>query len=857
MRLNPRPSFHVVSATSPSGPPPSTINTIYRKTPLSITSSNTETRRGSDPPFSLDTTMPAFVYHDIQQETVSARLPEVFSPDWKKETWRALRAESNIADSSQVGLVKNQSYAVNNETAEDLLNTFRHFHETIMKFVSELGRLHILEPQTLRKHGDERSKIVPHPVITHMYETMHQSVLDTLLDADFPSVADTVDALNRYYSRVADAIAIADFALLYALDVCAMLGGVELPHWPPCDRWQGAQYDLRGVPLEGVGLSENHAHILAEIRMLERWGAPIWTFQENQDCSRYDYDRGGLPNANEYEEGLLQARLKNIWDNAGPGVTKITCVDIVKRVHTKGTHQVVEPSYRTAQTSLLDRGAVTHGVRCSVQTSILRLLDHSSSSQIKFNEFSNIVEDKIGREIWERTRHENGLHPNPNMMHVDERIQWSQVRDAGRESNHYGVQLARFETPRTWIYPSSFVAMPTGEYPHLKHYVAPSSTVPRGTWYIVDLDDLIKDSKIPARLAGRFASSGLYGFRVAVSKVQNKDANNKTIPNSRYTAQFVFKTPNDRENFALTISRQHMDCEQRLSEEEEGQEGFTNKFLFELHPQFIDIVYSHPISDATRTQLIESAPLFALPVESEDCALRMKHVLFTMRHYELLQTNMYRPITRPDDGTHGDRLGVGLDMVTCRPITLCNIALSEAASVSLSFAHVCALQRFAYIMFILASMKGEVQFLSRIHVDNGPYRSIIIWLSRHIQQQKPEGSSFRSRVRRVQSSPFYEAVRLNSSKMVELIINIDPIDRRPNILSKEELQMYQASLDNMWSDFSKKPSRSEAKRARNNRKIQEGIQIVNMLNGACTKQPKNFSCQNRTCHTQMTRTRMI
>ena len=201
-----------------------------------------------------------------------------------------------------------------------------------------MGRLHIIAPQNLNKVQVDPEHTVLHSLITEMYTLMHEMIIHHLLNMEYADRAAVVRQLDNFYSRLAAANACADLILLHAMDACAILGGVELPHWPPTKAWWGAVINSKSLLRPGIQLSEDGEQFLATLHQLEQWGVPIWGYSISSANSRYDVRPEGLPSEHEFEE-MFQHMLHSV-DQCSVQCTKV--VQTVEQVH---TNDVLIPEY--------------------------------------------------------------------------------------------------------------------------------------------------------------------------------------------------------------------------------------------------------------------------------------------------------------------------------------------------------------------------------------------------------------------------------------------------------------------------------------------------------------------------------
>jgi hypothetical protein len=597
---------------------------------------------------------------------------------------------------------------------------------------------------------------------------------------------------------------------------CAILGGVVLPCWPPNIEWQGVVFNQKDIPTPGEESSNKAHRFLATIRRFERWGVPIWNLAVSGTNSRLDVTPSGLPCRNNYDERSFQHSLQSLVSTTGTPSSKL--VQVTTRLHTK----VVAPAYS---------GFPSGSNRHRLQKAIIALLDHDSPHHMTFASFSAIAKDILGESIWSGRLHEALMHP-PS-FDASHPMPWNRVRDALRDCSHCGVNIALFQIPRPWVQGNTSVATPAGEYVSASH-VLPSldslPATPRGAWFILEIDGLTaNDEEAIGRLASRFSRDGVYGWAFVQSSVQLKTSEGKTIPRSRFTARVLVKQKHAREHFGHVIATDFEASTQRTKDVTDVQNDFLNNFQFFAHPIFADVAYSEPITLAARSQVMHLAPPFdVLPSSSgsKDRAGQVKTVIHSLRHVELFEIGKFPPLiapTSPESPHPSTPSPVGLDMGSCTTEILRQLASSACPNDDLSFMDVCRMQRFAYLMEVLAKDGG---FVCRVFRSDGPYLKILRYLSSTIHARTPPGSSFTSRLNRQQVSPYYEAIRLTPSGHVEIILNLDVPDSAVRLPTQVEFDQYNMKLERERHDFVKKLSRSEARQRRNQKRIAEGVTAV-------------------------------
>jgi len=767
-----------------------------------LTSSNAQAACARDPQFNLDpSTAPpsAESFYPISLPTPPSN------------EFRHLIRQQQFAGINDAARLPNGPFVVESSVRTRIRASYITFHERDLAFAQDMGRLHIIAPQNLNKVQVNPERTVPHSLITEMYALMHETIIRHLLNTEYAERAAIVHQLDDFYWRLAAANACADLVLLRAVDACAILGGVELPRWPPTKEWRGAVISSKSLPPPGIQLTEDGERFLATLRQLERWGVPIWGYSISSANSRYDVRSEGLPSEDEFEEEMFQHMLHSLDPRSVQG-TKV--VHTVKRVH---TNDVLVPAYT---------GIPMGSERLRLQHAIVSLLDHDSPSHTNFASFSAIARDILGSAIWTGNRHEAALHPIS--FDTSEPMPWTRVRDAIRECAHCGVNVALFQIPLPWVDSHSSVATRSGEYALTEQIAGVSlATAPCGTWFTLDVDDFKMDDKsVVQQLAERFVPDGLCGWSFVQSGLQKKDVNGKTIPRSRFTGRFLFKHHHVREAVAKSIHTDYHNHEQRSKDEANVKDDFLFNFSFFVHPHFADIVYAEPISLASRTQIMTLAPHFdVVPalVGSSERAMQVKRVIHSLRHFELFEIAKFPPFVAPPlppSSPLPTPSSVGLDMSSCTPQVLRQLASSALPTGDLSFMDVCRMQRFACLIEVLAK---DGPFMCQVFRSGGPYLKILRYLSTIIRDTLPAGSSFSPRSNRVDVGPYGEAVRLTPSRRVEITLNLDGSESDIPLATEAKLAKWNNNVEKMWDEFSQKRSQSEQRHDKEQRRIAKAI----------------------------------
>jgi hypothetical protein len=348
---------------------------------------------------------------------------------------------------------------------------------------------------------------------------------------------------------------------------------------------------------------------------------------------------------------------------------------------------------------------------------------------------------------------------------------------------------------------------------------------PSGTWSILEVDDFKMDDKsVVQQLAKRFVADGLCGWTFVQSGLQKKDSNGKTIPRSRFTARFLFKQQHVLETVENSIKADYPDHARQSKHETNVRDDVLFNYSFLVHPHFVDVVYAEPISVASRTQIMVLAPSFhVIPalVGSGDRAIQVKRVVHSLRYFELFEIAKFPPLIAPPLSPSSSRSSVGLDMSSCTPQVLRQLASSALPNADLSFMDVCRMQRFACIIEVLAK---DGPFMCQLFPSNGPYLKVLRYLATVIRDTSPVGSSFSPRSNRVNVGPYGEAVRLTPGRMVEITFNLDTSDSNVPLVTEAQLAKWDSNVVKMWDDFSQKRSRSEKRHDREQRRIAKGIE---------------------------------
>jgi hypothetical protein len=204
--------------------------------------------------------------------------------------------------------------------------------------------------------------------------------------------------------------------------------------------------------------------------------------------------------------------------------------------------------------------------------------------------------------------------------------------------------------------------------------------------------------------------------------------NGKTIPHSRFTAQFLFKHHHVWETIAKSIHMDYNNHEQQLKDEANVKDDFLFNFLFFVHPHFPNVIHAEPISPASQMQIMALTPHFdVIPalVGSAERAMQVKRVIHSLHHFKLFKIAKFPPFVAPPlppSSSLPTPSSVGLDMSLCTTQVLQQLASSAIPTGDLSFMDVCRMQRFACLIEVLVK---DGPFMWQVFRSNGPYLKIL------------------------------------------------------------------------------------------------------------------------------------
>lgn len=701
---------------------------------------------------------------------------------------------------------------------QDMLSRAAEITGPRFKFTGELQRLCILAPQS---GLNDPSKCVPNALIYEINARVHLPSLQTLLSRSFESKEAVLAVARDTESNFAYALGCLDTALLEAIDACAILGGRELPCWPPQTHWRGAYVLRRSCePLTGSP-GESARLILALVRRYERWGVPLWCIAYNKQGFRFDLHSDGRPTHSEGDERFYQAFMHSLKEKADRGEIQYTEMLTVVRHHETD-------SFSPADTPSLPTGAS----RSALEDAVLTFLDPWQPLYSTWSQFSSVMGSLLGKTIWTDKRHEELLHPAQFVSSRHET--WTRIRDGLDNCLHTGVLLSGLEIPPPWYSSSSHGISMDGQGYLWPAVVGQGTTLdppPLGAWHVLQLDDFSPEAgESVMALRAQLMERGVYGWSFAQSNLAFKDAQGRSIRHSRYVLNLVFKSPAELKAVALELQSSHAGNTQNSSARSGQDLGSLGVYNWEKHPRFLDIAFAKSTELASRVQLVRLAPSYPIPNsgsgDSNVRNLAVKTLIHSLRYEELFEASTFPPLHPPSAAAVASPPSTSpapsapsppehsRDLSKCSLDTLLTIAFSAREDGELMFLDVVRMQRLACILFCLSEISSP-SFLSRVFRSDGPYLRILRYIGNKIRlNPQLGGSQYVSRAGRPNLSPYFEGVRLCTGGSVEIFLDLDSPESSIPMASSADHEAYKRRVEGLWVAFEKKLSPAEKKKKR-------------------------------------------
>ncbi|KAF8295710.1 hypothetical protein DL93DRAFT_786234 [Clavulina sp. PMI_390] len=718
-------------------------------------------------------------------------------------------------------------YGLAPDTAARVQLLFSVFQEHEIAFAMAMAEAQVLVYVSVQAQTDPDLRR-PHPLLQGMADLMTAGDITELLEFTSHDSRDVIRHLNEWYAKYARASAQADAVLLHAIDVCATLGGMELPRWPPCSKWRGAYFPASLLPLGTTQSNTVHA-ILRLIRRYERWGVPLWLFIANETHTRFDYDPVGDPLPAPYQEAQMQGigRLQNeaADENRFPRYSRY-----------RVTHRCVLPNPQGLNTSY----AVPSGrYRHELQQAIMALVLHTATQRVRWSDFDDVARGVLGPEIWNCRRYEASYHalgftsPEP----------WNRVRESYEYCAHIGALLALYCIPAPWRDRSLEVANQFGEQPNAWRDTT-SKIVPiisKTSWLELQVDDWRNDDgEMVEVLATSGAETGVLGWRFIKSPQQCNSPKDQSKAGLRYTACFAFKTTTSRTHFA----EQFKGSDHALRPTQPGNsvndaKVFVNTFRFITNPWYIAIVYAMETSMTDRKELLSLAPQYAVSSSLDGIQDTRNEEIVTVEHHlryrDLFEYPLFPPLLSPPASVSAPSQALQpLDSTSLSKSALRKLALAAEASGELDHEHSIRLLRLSIILEVLADSSLTKSFTCRLLHSEGPYSKILKYLVTSLQQSMPAECSFTSRHQRDGVAPYHEALHMTNRGNIEIIYNVDQDASRAGMITSSELGLWYQQVAASKAAMLAKPSPRDRTKAAFARKVQAEVkaQMAQATGGA-------------------------
>lgn len=718
---------------------------------------------------------------------------------------RCISAEHIECDESESTKVRR--WRMKRSYADDMLLRARSMMETSFAFGAELQRLRILGSQADTTRHVDRSSWVAHELLYDINAILDRQTLKLDVLRSFESKEESLYFVQHLENRIACAMGSADVILLQALDACALLGGCELPRWPPQKHWRGA-YVHPHLATEGQRPRDEATRLmLGLVRRFERWGVPLWCFAYNKAGFRVDLGVDGRPTRAGKDEQSHQARLAVLKPKIA--TKEVHYEEVLSFIRHDQTHTNLRPP----QSPSIPSGEE----RTRLEKTILLFLDPARPGHLTFAAFSAMIEEILGGDVWQSARYEERLHRQYYVQ--TERESWSRIRDGLVDSNHLGLTLSVLEIPPPWYSAHSFALSEHGEgriapVPGLEPS-RPAVLSPLGMWHVLEVDDFSTETSEDATsLRIQLMQCGVYGWSFTRSFVSSfKDPAGRSIRQSRHVLSLLFKVAAEMSEVVAELQTSRPEQSLQVAHRSTMKLGELGVFDWEKHPSYIDVVYSRCENISARSELLRLAPSFPIPNsgsgDADERSLALKTMTHRMRYSDLFETAKFPPNIDPEARNSLQPR----DVSKCSLETLLDLAFAARENDNLEFLDVVRMQRFVSILFCL-NEQPDVHFISRVFRSDGPYLKILRYLARMIQQNPQlAGSQYIPRSRRANMTPFYEGIRFSTGGSVEIFLNLDTSEREIPMASQQELDDYEKQLDGLWEMFKKKKSRSEKKRA--------------------------------------------
>jgi hypothetical protein len=637
-------------------------------------------------------------------------------------------------------------------------------------------------------------------------------------------------------SRLVAARAMHDFALLEVLDACAVLGGVELPVWPPNPSYTGCW--VRSAFRGATDVDETY-FLQARARKLERWGVPLWYEVGRRMNRRYDAGLDGRPVSGFHAlERDHQQRLGALTRRNPPIPVKVVRIAVDSRAAFRRFSPSSTPLPRD------------HEVRRRIERAISALVDPDSPEMKTFDAFNKDMMRLLGSGVWSGRKHEFRHHHSQIHPGSKERPRWLRIRDGVQDCGHKGVLLAAVEIPITWYDPCSYPVTFRGVQPNFavipRPLELPQPAVPIMDWYVVEVAGFGKEEETQARgVFDAYRSHGALGYRWMLCKVQNKDENGRSIRHSRYQIELLFKSVRVQGEAASRIASEYPHLLIVQTAYTGMDMAWINLFDLPVDWVYVAVLFNRPLLTRRRQELLSLAPPSSVPPTRSDGASPQERAdaermhLAKLCHWGLFEydTN-HPPSVQPASASAATYTPAPffaypststsfLSASTFSPVAPPRIAqdmsqLTVERFTDLAFAPLpsdCSLSydealRFQRLALVLQACKRRAPFSSQVFASDGaPYRAILRYVASVVKQSSElPGYVFQSGERRQTIGPWYETLKMKADGKVEVFISTSaPLDSC-SLPSQDEVDKYfeACSRENRKTRSEKRRKRSRA-----------------------------------------------
>lgn len=687
-------------------------------------------------------------------------------------------------------------------------------HDEVMPFLRSMTRAHMFN--IYLKTQDPS----PQHLLRVAASYVDVSIAASFLGSSYKTPDEVLSQVSILNGRLLAARAMYDYALLEALDACAVLGGVELPVWSPDPSYTGCW--IGSIPRPSSEVDESY-FLQVRARKLERWGVPLWCEIGRRAKRRYDAGPDGRPVAfREAEEQRHQQTLAALTRGTRPIPVKQVLVAVGDRIASRPVNVSSAPLPRDGE------------VRGKIQRAISALVDPDSSEIKTFDAFNKDMIQLLGIGVWSGRKHEFQHHHNFLNPNSKQRSRWLRIRDGVHDCGHKGVLLAAVEIPRTWYDPQTYPVDFRGVTAEFGAPPRPSSqpqpAVPVADWYVVEVAGFEKGDEAEARgIFDAYRRRGALGQRWVLCKVQKKDESGRSIRHSRYQVELLFKSLRAQGEAALSLSHEFPQLLVNQISCIGKDMAWINLFDFPMDPMYVVALFSRPLLASRQQQLLELAPPCSIPptiadgASPEERANAERSHLGRLCHWALFEYDTrYPPSVQPASVSASTSLASISSAPSTSSAALSPASLPSPVSSScgsgrsaqdmsqldverfadLAFASDCGLSdddilRFQRLALVLQACKRRAPFSSNLFPSEGaPYRSILRHVASVVKQSSAlHGYAFQSRESRQSIGPWSETLKMKSDGKVEVFINFDaPLDlcRLPR---REEVDRYFEACD--------------------------------------------------------------